>query len=60
MERQMTAAEVQAHFDEVMQYVSEQQQPVLVEWEGEVRAAIISVEEYKSLKAWQLEDAGEA
>lgn len=59
VERRLSAVEVQAHFDEVLQYVSEQQQPVLVECDGEARAAIISIEAYESLKAWKLEDAGE-
>ncbi len=34
MERRMSAAEVQAHFDEVLKYVSEQQEPVMVECDG--------------------------
>jgi len=53
MERRMSAAEVQAHFDEVLKYVSEQQEPVMVECDGEVVAVIISIEAYESLKAWQ-------
>lgn len=50
MERHMSAAEVQTHFDEVMKYVSEQQEPVMVECDGEVIAVIISVEAYEELK----------
>ncbi len=53
MESRMDAADVQAHFDEVLQYVSEQQEPVMVECDGEVVAVIISIEAYESLKAWQ-------
>jgi len=51
----MSAAEVQAHFDEVLKYVSEQQEPVMVECDGEVVAVIISIEAYEQYKFYGTE-----
>ena len=55
MERRMSAADVQAHFDEVLKYVSEQQEPVMVECDGEVIAVIISIEAYEAYKSCMTE-----
>jgi len=51
----MSAADVQAHFDEVLKYVSEQQEPVMVECDGEVVAVIISIEAYEQYKSYGTE-----
>ena len=55
MERRMSAAEVQTRFDEVLKYVSEQQEPVMVECDGEVIAVIISIEAYEQYKFYGTE-----
>jgi prevent-host-death family protein len=50
MERQMSATQTRINFGEVLRYVSEQQQPVIVERGGKPQAVIIAIEEYERLK----------
>ena len=53
MERRISATEEPVHLDEVLQYVTEEQKPVIVECDGKPCAVIIAGEEYERLKAGQ-------
>ncbi len=50
MERQMSATQARVNFGEVLRYVTEEQQPIIVERAGKPQAVIMAIEEYKQLK----------
>ncbi len=51
MERRMTATEARVRFGEVLRDVSERGTTVVVERGGKVQAVVMSIEEYRRLKA---------
>ncbi len=50
MERQMSATQARVNFGEVLRYVTEEQQPIIVKRAGKPQAVIIAIEEYERLK----------
>jgi prevent-host-death family protein len=50
MERQMSATQARVNFGEVLRYVTEEQQPIIVERAGKPHAVIMGIEEYERLK----------
>jgi prevent-host-death family protein len=55
MERKMSATEARIHFGELMRWVVESQEPVIVERGGEPHVVVLSVDRYESLLAGQQE-----
>jgi len=53
MERRMSATQARINFGEVLRYVAEERQPVIVERAGTPHAVIIAIEEYEQLKKEQ-------
>ncbi len=53
MERQMSATQVRVNFGEVLRYVTEERQPVIVERAGKPQAAVIGIEDYQEYQAYQ-------
>lgn len=50
MERTMTATNARVHFGQVLRWVSETRQPIIVERAGRPQVVIMSVQEYERLK----------
>jgi prevent-host-death family protein len=50
MEKRISATEARIHLGEVMRYVVERREPVIVERTGRPEAVIISFEEYQRLR----------
>lgn len=53
MERQMSATQVRVNFGEVLRYVTEEQQPVIVERAGKPYAVVIGIEDYHGYQEYQ-------
>jgi len=52
-ERTMTATNARVHFGQVLRWVSETRQPIIVERAGRPQAVILSLQEYERLKQEQ-------
>ena len=51
MERVMSATEARIHFGELLRYVAEHNEAVMVERDGKPQAIVLSVREYERLRA---------
>ncbi len=51
MERTMSATEARIHFGELMRRVVEHQEPIIVERGGKPEVVVLSIAEYKRLRA---------
>ncbi len=56
MERAMSATEARIHFGELMRRVVEHDEPVIVERSGKPEVVVISIAEYKRLRANHADD----